>query len=109
MTQVPRVSAGAFSLCAAVYLLGLKRYQPVARTATFIGLIGYTTDQNGMAIVKPLFQGALNGRDLVSIPELYDNPLEIEQRRKKEFVDDGAGGLTEVEKQIAALVTRASM
>lgn len=36
------VSAGAFSLCAAVYLLGLKRYQPVARTATFIGLIGYT-------------------------------------------------------------------
>ncbi len=36
------VSAGAFSLCAAVYLLGLKRFQPVARTATFIGLIGYT-------------------------------------------------------------------
>lgn len=36
------VSAGAFSLCAMVYLLGLKRYQPVARTATFIGLIGYT-------------------------------------------------------------------
>jgi Ni/Fe-hydrogenase subunit HybB-like protein len=36
------VSAGAFSLCAAVYLLGLTRFQPVARTATFIGLIGYT-------------------------------------------------------------------
>lgn len=36
------ISAGAFSLCAVVYLLGLKRYQPVARTATFIGLIGYT-------------------------------------------------------------------
>ena len=36
------LSAGAFSLCAAVYLLGLKRYQPLARTATFIGLIGYT-------------------------------------------------------------------
>ncbi len=36
------VSAGAFSLCAVVYLLGLKRYQPVARTATFIGLIGYS-------------------------------------------------------------------
>ena len=36
------LSAGAFSLCAAVYLLGLKQYQPVARTATFIGLIGYT-------------------------------------------------------------------
>ena len=36
------VSAGAFSLCAIVYLLGLKRYQPLARTATFIGLIGYS-------------------------------------------------------------------
>jgi Ni/Fe-hydrogenase subunit HybB-like protein len=36
------MSAGAFLLCAAVYLLDLKRYQPVARTATFIGLIGYS-------------------------------------------------------------------
>lgn len=36
------LSAGAFSLCAGVYLMGLKRYQPIARTATFIGLIGYT-------------------------------------------------------------------
>lgn len=36
------LSAGAFLLSAAVYLLGLKRYQPVARTAVFIGLIGYT-------------------------------------------------------------------
>jgi menaquinone reductase, integral membrane subunit len=36
------VSAGAFSLCALVYILGLRTFQPVARTATFIGLIGYT-------------------------------------------------------------------
>lgn len=36
------LSAGAFSLCAAVYLLGLKQYQPVARTATYVGLIGYS-------------------------------------------------------------------
>lgn len=36
------LSAGAFSLCAAVYLFGLRRFQPVARTATFVGLIGYT-------------------------------------------------------------------
>lgn len=36
------LSAGAFLLCAAVYLLGLKRFQPLARTATFIGLIGYS-------------------------------------------------------------------
>lgn len=36
------LSAGAFSLSAAVYLLGLRRYQPLARTATFVGLIGYS-------------------------------------------------------------------
>ena len=36
------MSAGAFSLCALVYLLGLKRFQPLARTATFVGLIGYS-------------------------------------------------------------------
>lgn len=36
------MSAGAFSLCVAVYLFGLKRYEPIARTATFVGLIGYT-------------------------------------------------------------------
>jgi hypothetical protein len=39
-----------------------------------VGLIGYTTDQNGVAIIKPLFQAALEGRDLVSISDLYDNP-----------------------------------
>jgi len=36
------MSAGAFTLCAVVYILGLKRYQPLARTATFVGLIGYS-------------------------------------------------------------------
>jgi len=36
------LGAGAFSMCAGVYLFGLKRYQPIARTATFVGLIGYT-------------------------------------------------------------------
>ncbi len=36
------LSAGAFTLCAAVYLIGLKEYQPVAKTATFIGIIGYS-------------------------------------------------------------------
>jgi Ni/Fe-hydrogenase subunit HybB-like protein len=36
------LSAGAFTLCAIVYLVGLKQYEPVARTATFIGLIGYS-------------------------------------------------------------------
>ncbi|MBI5934815.1 MAG: polysulfide reductase NrfD [Chloroflexi bacterium] len=36
------VSAGAFSLCAVVHLIGLKQYEPMARTATFIGIVGYS-------------------------------------------------------------------
>lgn len=36
------VAAGAFSLCAVVYLFGFKRYEPIARTATFIGFTGYS-------------------------------------------------------------------
>lgn len=36
------LGAGAFLLCAAVYLLGLKQFQALARTATFIGLLGYS-------------------------------------------------------------------
>jgi molybdopterin-containing oxidoreductase family membrane subunit len=36
------VSAGAFSLSAIVYLLEVKRLQPLARVAVFIGLIGYS-------------------------------------------------------------------
>lgn len=36
------LSAGAFTLCAVVYLLGLKEFYPVARTATVIGFIGYS-------------------------------------------------------------------
>lgn len=36
------LAAGAFSLCAAVYILGLKKYEPVAKTATYIGFIGYS-------------------------------------------------------------------
>ncbi len=36
------MAAGAFSMCAIVYLFGLKRYEPIARTATFIGFTGYS-------------------------------------------------------------------
>ena len=36
------LGAGAFMLSAAVYLLKLKQFQPVARTAVFIGLICYS-------------------------------------------------------------------
>ena len=37
------LGAGAFLLSAAVYLLGLKKYEPVARVAVFVGLLGYTS------------------------------------------------------------------
>jgi len=36
------LSAGAFLFSAAVYLLGLKRFKSMARTAVYIGLIGYS-------------------------------------------------------------------
>src|SRR5512135_3026622 len=37
------LGAGAFLLSAAVYLLKLKKYEPVARVAVFVGLLGYTS------------------------------------------------------------------
>lgn len=37
------LGAGAFTLSAAVYIFGLKRYEAVARAAVFIGLLGYTS------------------------------------------------------------------
>ena len=37
------LGAGAFSLSAVVYLLGLKRFQPIVRLAVFVGFIGYTS------------------------------------------------------------------
>ncbi|MBI3158810.1 MAG: polysulfide reductase NrfD, partial [Chloroflexi bacterium] len=36
------LSAGAFAFCAAAYLLGLKELRPLARTAAFVGLTGYS-------------------------------------------------------------------
>lgn len=36
------LSGGAFVLSAAVYLFKLKKYQPLARTAVFVGMVGYS-------------------------------------------------------------------
>jgi hypothetical protein len=54
-----------------------------------VGVIGYGQD----TIVEPAFQGELAGREVVTISELANNPLRIEERTKK--VDDGAGGILE--------------
>ncbi|MCA9902363.1 MAG: polysulfide reductase NrfD [Anaerolineae bacterium] len=37
------LGAGAFTLSAAVYLFGLKRYEAIARAAVFVGLLGYSS------------------------------------------------------------------
>ncbi len=37
------LGAGAFTLSAAVYLLGLRRYEAIARAAVLVGLLGYSS------------------------------------------------------------------
>jgi menaquinone reductase, integral membrane subunit len=37
------LGAGAFTLSAAVYLFGLKKYEAIARAAVFVGLLGYSS------------------------------------------------------------------
>lgn len=37
------LGAGAFTLSAAVYLFGIKRFQSIVRLAVFVGFIGYTS------------------------------------------------------------------
>lgn len=36
------LSAGAFFLSALVYIVGIKRFRPIARLAVFVGLLGYS-------------------------------------------------------------------
>ncbi len=43
------LSAGAFALAAAVYLLGMERYRPISRAAVMIGFLGYVTVVAGYA------------------------------------------------------------
>jgi len=42
------LSAGGFSIAAAVYLLGFERYRPILRTAVLISFLGYCTVCIGM-------------------------------------------------------------
>ena len=59
-----------------------------------VGVIGYTTDRNDPpnSIVGPVLQGGrgtLVGRELVSVPELFEDHLAIEDREKLEVDDTG--------------------
>jgi len=62
---------------------GIRRYYQV-------GVVGYS----GHAEIHPAFGGKLEGRDLVWVDELGDNPLRIEDRIKSE--SDGVGGFIQV-------------
>jgi hypothetical protein len=53
-----------------------------------VGVIGYGRERDW---VGPVFEGDLQGRDLVPIGEVANKPAEIETREKS--VPDGAGGL----------------
>jgi hypothetical protein len=58
-----------------------------------VGVISYTTDRNGTPVIGPALEGELSSRELVSVVELDEHPIRVEDRMKR--VDDGAGGLTE--------------
>jgi molybdopterin-containing oxidoreductase family membrane subunit len=42
--------AGAFTFSAMVYLLRIKRYQPIARAAVFVGFLGYSSAMLALAL-----------------------------------------------------------
>jgi hypothetical protein len=54
-----------------------------------VGVIGYGSNRGA----GPCFGGALQGRTLVSVGELAENPLRVEKRSRQ--ISDGAGGMAE--------------
>lgn len=64
-----------------------------------VGVIAYTTDKQGTPVIGPALKGALEGRDLISIPELNANSLRIDlkTRKKRRYDDDGTGQMVEIE------------
>jgi uncharacterized protein YegL len=63
--------------------------EPTPRHFFDVAVIGYRTDPEGRYVVGPAFQGPLEDRQLVSVIDLFDNPL----REVVKEVDDGEGGL----------------
>jgi hypothetical protein len=53
-----------------------------------VGVIGYTTDAGGVAGVKSVLGGPLAGRNLVSLVELSEYPLEVLEQSKDDGTDD---------------------
>lgn len=58
--------------------------EPRPRHYFDVSVIGYCTDPEGRPIIRPAIQGKLAGRDLVSVVELYDNPLRVEMKEEEQ-------------------------
>ena len=87
-TGINRFLADLITLC--------EKGEEKPRNYFDVGVIGYTTDRSDPPnpIIGSVLSGAngtLAGRDLVSVSDLFDDPLAIEDKQK--MVDDGAGGL----------------
>src|SRR5262249_41828139 len=74
----------------------LLKCQPTGEVRHYfdVGVISYTTDKKGAAVIGPSLRGALQGRELVSSVELDQFPLRIDEKLRNE--DDGEGGLRQV-------------
>lgn len=71
-----------------IYDLVMRCTKPEeVRNYYYVSIIGYGS---GVGVA---FGGALQGKEIVSMQELADNPIRVETRTKK--VPDGAGGLVE--------------
>jgi len=68
-----------------------------------VGMFGYRTDQAGNAIIESVLQGALAGRKLVSITEIGDNPVRIDNVTAS-LPDEDTGELMEVPQQLPVWV-----
>jgi uncharacterized protein YegL len=63
--------------------------EPTPRHFFDVSVIAYRTDMAGRFMVGPAFQGPLEGRDVVSVVDLFNYPL----KEVVKEVDDGEGGL----------------
>lgn len=81
-------------------LIGMcEKGEDQPRDYFYVGVIAYTTDRNDPpnVLVGPVLtgeRGTLTANDLLSVSQLFNDPLAIEDRMRK--FDDGAGGLIEM-------------
>lgn len=97
--KIDVLSAGINRFIADLISLCEKGEEEGPRHYFDVGVIGYTTDRSDppIPIVGPVLEGergTLAGRDLVSIPDLFNDPLVIEDRERTEY--DDTGGLIKV-------------